>query len=397
MWAEGKRCGLVDAGALFSSFVHAPNRTTSRFKQPHAFSLPPPPAVEAPTKAREEELSRARRARRRRAATSRTRREGEKGHWGQEGGLLQRNGGATTTLWRPAKPSTSARSLAYSHQQQHGAAECLVGESRPRIRSYMYDTPEQEGMRRKKERGLTRSLRGCDSRAALIELRAANAFLDPLLPHPSPHPITSTAKMRGFTTGASRCRWFVCCTTLTAESHELRRCSQSHAQTEQVSLSIGRRIECEANKASLPASETVRSPNRLALRVPAADPRLPIPRQSPSSPTVRSSTHVFRLAILTSLIPVDHGKSTLTDSLLAKAGLLATSRTGGARGLDTRADEQARGITIKSTAVSMHFTIEKDLIKDIKQPVDGACPLPSSRQVAVRPELSLTRLSWTSQ
>ncbi|KAL8277837.1 hypothetical protein RQP46_009820 [Phenoliferia psychrophenolica] len=69
---------------------------------------------------------------------------------------------------------------------------------------------------------------------------------------------------------------------------------------------------------------------------------------------------------------VDHGKSTLTDSLLAKAGLLATSRAGGARGLDTRADEQARGITIKSTAVSMHFTIDKDLIEDIKQPVDGA-------------------------
>lgn len=44
---------------------------------------------------------------------------------------------------------------------------------------------------------------------------------------------------------------------------------------------------------------------------------------------------------------VDHGKSTLTDSLVAKAGIIAAKAAGDARATDTRADEQERGITIK--------------------------------------------------
>lgn len=47
--------------------------------------------------------------------------------------------------------------------------------------------------------------------------------------------------------------------------------------------------------------------------------------------------------------PVDHGKSTLTDSLVSKAGIIASSRAGGMRFTDTRKDEQERCITIKST------------------------------------------------
>jgi elongation factor 2 len=46
---------------------------------------------------------------------------------------------------------------------------------------------------------------------------------------------------------------------------------------------------------------------------------------------------------------VDHGKSTLTDSLLAKAGIIAEAKAGQMRATDTRKDEQERGITIKST------------------------------------------------
>ncbi|KAJ2817950.1 translation elongation factor 2, partial [Coemansia erecta] len=46
---------------------------------------------------------------------------------------------------------------------------------------------------------------------------------------------------------------------------------------------------------------------------------------------------------------VDHGKSTLTDSLVAKAGIISKAKAGEARFTDTRADEQERGITIKST------------------------------------------------
>jgi elongation factor 2 len=52
---------------------------------------------------------------------------------------------------------------------------------------------------------------------------------------------------------------------------------------------------------------------------------------------------------------VDHGKSTLTDSLIGHAGIIAKAKAGDARFMDTRDDEQDRTITIKSTAVSLYF------------------------------------------
>ncbi|ELR15276.1 eukaryotic translation elongation factor 2, putative [Acanthamoeba castellanii str. Neff] len=54
---------------------------------------------------------------------------------------------------------------------------------------------------------------------------------------------------------------------------------------------------------------------------------------------------------------VDHGKSTLTDSLIAAAGIIATAKAGEARFMDTRADEQERCITIKSTGVSLYYAL----------------------------------------
>lgn len=52
---------------------------------------------------------------------------------------------------------------------------------------------------------------------------------------------------------------------------------------------------------------------------------------------------------------VDHGKSTLTDSLIARAGIIAMKSAGDERYMDTREDEKERGITIKSTGVSLYF------------------------------------------
>jgi len=52
---------------------------------------------------------------------------------------------------------------------------------------------------------------------------------------------------------------------------------------------------------------------------------------------------------------VDHGKSTLTDSLIGAAGIIAQAKAGDARFMDTRKDEQDRTITIKSTSVSLYF------------------------------------------
>lgn len=52
---------------------------------------------------------------------------------------------------------------------------------------------------------------------------------------------------------------------------------------------------------------------------------------------------------------VDHGKTTLVDSLLAKGGLLRQEDIGVARSLDTNHLEKEKGITISSTGVSIVF------------------------------------------
>jgi len=64
---------------------------------------------------------------------------------------------------------------------------------------------------------------------------------------------------------------------------------------------------------------------------------------------------------------VDHGKSTLTDSLVAKAGIIAAAKAGETRATDTRKDEQERCITIKSTAISMFFDMDAKDLEFVKQ------------------------------
>jgi elongation factor 2 len=55
---------------------------------------------------------------------------------------------------------------------------------------------------------------------------------------------------------------------------------------------------------------------------------------------------------------VDHGKTTLTDSLIAYAGIIANDQVGSARLMDNSEEEINRGITIKSTGVSLYYEIE---------------------------------------
>jgi elongation factor 2 len=55
---------------------------------------------------------------------------------------------------------------------------------------------------------------------------------------------------------------------------------------------------------------------------------------------------------------IDHGKTTMSDSLLAEAGLLSPKIAGAARALDYLEEEQKRGITIKTANISLLHEIE---------------------------------------
>ena len=56
------------------------------------------------------------------------------------------------------------------------------------------------------------------------------------------------------------------------------------------------------------------------------------------------------------LAHVDHGKTTLSDSLVSSNGIISEKLAGKARYLDGRDDEQLRGITMESSAISLFFT-----------------------------------------
>ncbi|KAF2276378.1 elongation factor 2 [Westerdykella ornata] len=59
------------------------------------------------------------------------------------------------------------------------------------------------------------------------------------------------------------------------------------------------------------------------------------------------------------LAHVDHGKTSLTDALIATNGIISPKLAGKIRYLDSRPDEQLRGITMESSAISLYFSITR--------------------------------------
>ena len=49
------------------------------------------------------------------------------------------------------------------------------------------------------------------------------------------------------------------------------------------------------------------------------------------------------------------GKTTLADALVASNGIISPRMVGKLRYMDSREDEQQRGITMKSSAIALHF------------------------------------------
>lgn len=66
----------------------------------------------------------------------------------------------------------------------------------------------------------------------------------------------------------------------------------------------------------------------------------------------RNPANIRNLCILAH---VDHGKTTLADCLVASNGIISNRLAGKLRYLDSREDEQIRGITMKSSAISLHY------------------------------------------
>ncbi|KAL1271890.1 hypothetical protein QQF64_030906, partial [Cirrhinus molitorella] len=67
----------------------------------------------------------------------------------------------------------------------------------------------------------------------------------------------------------------------------------------------------------------------------------------------KKTSHIRNLCILAH---VDHGKTTLADCLVASNGIISSRLAGKLRYLDSREDEQIRGITMKSSAISLLYT-----------------------------------------
>ena len=58
---------------------------------------------------------------------------------------------------------------------------------------------------------------------------------------------------------------------------------------------------------------------------------------------------------------VDHGKTSFVDSLLSANNIISSRLAGKIRYLDSREDEQERGITMESSAVSFRLTSKSQL------------------------------------
>ena len=82
----------------------------------------------------------------------------------------------------------------------------------------------------------------------------------------------------------------------------------------------------------------------------------------------KDASHIRNICILAH---VDHGKTTLADALVASNGIISSRLAGQLRYMDSRPDEQERGITMKSSAVSLSFQCPAGEIVNTNDPNDA--------------------------
>ena len=81
-------------------------------------------------------------------------------------------------------------------------------------------------------------------------------------------------------------------------------------------------------------------------------------RRVETADLVRLQRDTARIRNLCVLAHIDHGKTTLTDSLISSNGIISPRLAGNLRYLDSTEDEQQRGITMQSSAISLLFKID---------------------------------------
>src|SRR6202165_2731457 len=74
---------------------------------------------------------------------------------------------------------------------------------------------------------------------------------------------------------------------------------------------------------------------------------------------VKLQKHPQNIRNICILAHVDHGKTSLSDSLLASNGIISSKLAGKVRYLDSREDEQTRGITMEVCPYNTQLTVSQ--------------------------------------